>query len=126
MSVSATLAYATKYSETGAVSLTLTVTAYGMSPKVFAIQALPKSADPMARPVRFSHVCSPMELTEFPEDEPGNNCYYRVDQVSLVFDDDALVDHVLDNMRTDIGKLVRALNGLETAEDTITGSFTFE
>lgn len=126
MPVSATLAYSIRYSEQGPVALELTVTAFGMSPKVFAIEALPKSADPMNSNVRFSHVCSPMELTEFPEDEPGDNCYYRVDRAEFIFDDDSLIDHVLENMRHDIGKLVNALNGLETAPDVVTGSFTIE
>ena len=123
MSASITLNHSISKTRKGTVKLELSCVAVGISPKVFAIEVYPKSADARAPQVRFSHVCSPMELNEFPEDEPGENCYFRVDNISMILDDDRMIEHIMSNMRSDISKLVKEYNELEDAEPE-TGSFT--
>ena len=117
--VNLTLKKTVKTTPEGYTSLRLDTTGYGLSAKVFAIEVIPKSADPRNSNVRFSHVCSPAELNEFPEDEPGDSCYFRVDSIEMVFDSYDMVEHVMRNMVSDIRKLVTAYNKLETAKPDI-------
>ena len=113
MSVTVTLNHTVKRTNSGTVSLTLTAVAFGMSSKVFAIEVMPTSADAQAPYYRFSHVCSPAELVEFPEDEPMDNCYFRTDCIEMIFDTYAMVNPVIDNVEADIKKLIVAFNALE-------------
>ena len=110
MSVSVTLNHTIKRTQNGAVSLTLTAVAFEMSSKIFAIEVMPTSADAQAPYYRFSHVCSPAELIEFPEDEPMDNCYFRTDSIELIFDTYDMVNPVIDNVEADIKKLIVAFN----------------
>lgn len=124
MTASLTLNSEVRTTRKGTTSLKLFVVGYGMSPKVFAIEVLPGSADKLAPKVRFSHVCSPAELAEFPEDTPGDCCYFRVSEIEMVFDTKDFVEHVMANMKKDIGKLVREYNELaEATPDTDSVSF---
>ena len=120
-----TLKHTIKKTVGGTISLQLTAIANGISSKVFAIEVYPTSADPNAPQYRFSHVCSPAELIEFPEDEPKDNCYFRVNEVEFIFDTDKMIEHVLNNIRDDISKLVLEYNRLENTVEVITGSDTF-
>lgn len=101
--------------EKGYTTLRLDVIAFGMPDKIFAIEVIPNSADPKNSNIRFSHVCSPAELNEFPEDEPHDSCYFRVNSIEMTFDSYDMVDHVMRNMTADIRKLVNALRELEVA-----------
>ena len=119
MAVSITLTQTVRHTEKGTCSLRFDAVALGCSSKVFAIEVLPKTADPKNPHVRFSHVCSPAELVEFPEDEPtGGSCYFRTDSVEFVFDNSLLIDHVSANMRRDIGHLASELNELDISDST--------
>lgn len=108
----------------GTTSLALTVIGEGISSKVFAIEVLPKSADDKAPWYRFSHVCSPSELVEFPEDAPADCCYFRVSEAEFIFDTEKPVQRVLDCIRLDLTKLVRAFNELDSKEAVSEGSET--
>lgn len=126
MPISITLNHTIKRTPKGTVSLQLGVVSFGLSSKVFAIEVLPKSSDTMAPNYRFSHVCSPAELLEFPEDVPGDACYFRTDSVEFIFDTDSIIDHVLNNVKSDIANLVKEYNALDTTTTVITGSDVFE
>lgn len=115
MAASLTLNSEVRTTGKGTTSLKLFVVGYDISPKVFAIEVLPGSADKLAPKVRFSHVCSPAELAEFPEDAPGDCCYFRVSEIEMVFDTPDFVEHVMSNMKKDIAKLVREYNDLAAA-----------
>lgn len=115
MAVSLTLNSELKTTRKGTTKLKLSVVGFGLSSKVFAIEVMPKSADLTAANYRFSHVCSPAELVEFPEDVPGDCHYFRVDCIEMVFDTPDIVEHVMDNMRHDVKKLVDEYKDLETA-----------
>lgn len=117
--INLTLQKTVKTTSKGYTYLRLDVVSFGMSAKVFAIEVIPNSADPKNHNVRFSHVCSPAELNEFPEDTPGDSCYFRVDSIEMMFDTYDMVDHVMQNMTSDIRKLVNALRELETAKPDV-------
>ena len=51
---------------------------------VFAIEVLPRSTDSLDPIYRFSHVCSPSELVEFPDYEPEDECYDEVQNIVKV------------------------------------------
>jgi hypothetical protein len=123
MPASITLDHTILKTDRGTVKLVFKATGQDISSKVFAIEVLPKSADPSNVNYRFSHVCSPMELNEFPEDEPFGGCYFRVDEIGMIFDTPDLVDHVIFNMRKDIKLLADEYNALENTTP-ITGTYT--
>jgi len=119
MAVSITLTQTVKHTGRGTCSMRFDAVALGCSSKVFAIEVLPRTADPKNPNVRFSHVCSPSELTEFPADEPsGGSCYFRTDSVEFVFDNSMLVDHVSLNMHNDIRRLASELNELDASDSS--------
>ena len=121
-----TLSHIVKQTKGGTVSLLLRAVGFNVSSKVFAIEVLPRSADAVAPYYRFSHVCSPHELIEFPEDEPGDSCYFRVSEIELIFDTKDMVEHVMSNMRMDVKKLVRDFNELDSEDSVVEqGSETF-
>lgn len=124
MAASLTLNHKVTKTKAGTTSLALAVTGEGISSKVFAIEVLPKSADDKAPWYRFSHVCSPAELVEFPEDAPADCCYFRVSEAEFIFDTERPVQKVLDCMRLDLTKLVRAFNELDNNEAASEGSDT--
>jgi hypothetical protein len=124
MSASITLSKTVTETERGTVKLVLSCTATDVSPKVFAIEVLPSSADEPAPIYRFSHICSPAEMEEFPADVPGENCYFRTDSIEMIFDTPKILDHVITNVENDIAKLVRELNALDTLA-SVTTSRTF-
>lgn len=123
---SITLNHTVKQTKGGTVSLLLNAVGYNIDSKVFAIEVLPRSADAVAPYYRFSHVCSPQELIEFPADEPRDNCYFRVAEIELIFDTKDMVEHVMSNMKMDIRKLVRDFNELDSKDNVVKqGSDTF-
>jgi hypothetical protein len=98
-------------------------TATGMTPKVFAIEVLPASADPEAPKYRFSHICSPSELVEFSDDLDAEQCWFRTDEITMVFDTPVNARLVIDNIKADVKKLVDEYNALQAApvtEETVT------
>ena len=106
----------------GTVKLSLKVEATGMPSEVFAIEVLPKSADKYAPTARFSHICSPAELVEFPAVEAGENCYYRINEMEMIFDSSTNAELVLANIKADLTKLVKELKA--APESVISGVFT--
>ena len=100
----------------GTVRLHLYTTAENISAKVFAIQVMPASADSHTTRFRFSHVCSPAELVEFPAQAPGDNCYFRTDDLVMLFDDPKTADLALRNVAADIAKLISEYKALQNQE----------
>ena len=123
--ISITLNTVVKRTDKGTTSVTFRATGYQVSSSVFAIEVLPRSADFTAPNYRFSHVCSPQELVEFPEGVPGDCCYFRTDTIELIFDTPDPIGHVSANMQADIANLVRELIALEEATPQAT-TVTFD
>ena len=80
MSVSVKLNHTITTARKGHTKLRLVAEADGISPKIFAIEILPRSADKLKPLYRFSHVCSPSEMVEFPDDIPGYGDSGRTEQ----------------------------------------------
>ena len=125
MSVSVKLNHTITTSRNGHTKLRLVVEADGISPKIFAIEILPRSADKLKPLYRFSHVCSPSEMVEFPDDIPGDNCYFRTEDIEMIFDTVALASAVLERVQHDIRILVNAYNEFSEESSTVSGSTTF-
>lgn len=100
----------------GAVKLCIQTSSDDMPAAVFAIEVLPKSRDPQNTNYRFSHVCSVSELIEFPAEEDPDNCYFRTDDIEMVFDTIALAIPVRDSIIKDINTLVLLYNQINDTE----------
>lgn len=100
----------------GAVKLCIQTSSDDMPAAVFAIEVLPKSRDPQNTNYRFSHVCSVSELIEFPAEEDLDNCYFRTDDIEMVFDTIALAIPVRDSIIKDINTLVLLYNQINDTE----------
>jgi ABC-type microcin C transport system duplicated ATPase subunit YejF len=100
----------------GAYKLIVTTTGDGMPSAVFAIECLPKSADPKNVNYRFSHVCSLGELVEFPDEETAEMCYFRTNEIEMIFDSPVIAGQTLENLLKDINKLVLLYNQMSDLE----------
>lgn len=100
----------------GAVKLCIQTSSDDMPAAVFAIEVLPKSRDPQNTNYRFSHVCSVSELIEFPAEEDPDNCYFRTDDIEMIFDTIALAIPVRDSIIKDINTLVLLYNQINDTE----------
>ena len=100
----------------GAVKLSLKAIGEGMPSEVFAIEVLPRSRDPENVNYRFSHVCSVSELVEFPAEETAEECYFRTDEIEMVFDVISLALKVRDSILADVNNLVLLYNQLSDVE----------
>lgn len=102
----------------GAVKLTITAVGTNITSAVFAIEVLPRSTDNLDPIYRFSHVCSPSELVEFPDYEPMNDtCYFRTDCIEMIFDTAVLADLTYHSIEKDVNTLVREYNQLFALQD---------
>lgn len=101
----------------GAVKLTITATGTNITSAVFAIEVLPRSTDTLDPIYRFSHVCSPSELVEFPDYEPEDECYFRTDCIEMIFDTAVLADLTLHSIEKDVNALVKEYNQLFALTD---------
>lgn len=120
MSISITLSHTVTATDEGTIKLNLNTTAVDISGKVFAIEVYPRSADLLAPLYRFSHICSPAELVEFPDEEAEDNCYFRTDSIEMIFDSSKIVERVLKHVSTDISFLVAEYKKLEASGVTDT------
>lgn len=113
----------------GAVKLCVQTAGVDMPSAVFAIEVLPKSRDPKNTNYRFSHVCSISELVEFPDEEDPEMCYFRTNDIEMVFDVVTLATRTRDSILSDINHLVKLYNEMNSAAMasstiTITGDNT--
>ena len=111
----------------GAVKLCIQTAGVDMPSAVFAIEVLPKSRDPKNVNYRFSHVCSISELVEFPDEEDQEMCYFRTNDIEMIFDTVTLAIATRDSVLKDIQLLVKLYNEMDSAAVqgstvTITGS----
>lgn len=115
MSISISLTTSIAMTQAGTTRLEVTAIGANITGKIFAIETLPSSSDSENPNVRFSHVCSPMELYEFPEDESlDGSVYFRVDSISMVFDVPIQAEQVLETLRGKVERLVYEMNALES------------
>lgn len=113
----------------GAVKLCIQTSSEDMPAAVFAIEVLPKSRDQKNVNYRFSHVCNLTELVEFPAEEDPDMCYFRTNDIEMVFDTIAIADQVRLSILNDINTLVllyNEMNDIEIRGTTITISGSTE
>ena len=95
---------------TGTTKLSVTTTSDDMPAAVFAIEVMPTSRDKTCSKYRFSHICSMQELVEFPDQEDPNMCYFRTDDIEMLFDRAQTAVDVLREIRADVERLVTQYN----------------
>ena len=116
MSISIGLSHSYQVSDAGSVALTVTAIGKGVSSNIFAIEVMPESSSGEPS-YRFSHVCHPAELLEYPAEAPGDSVYFRVDTITCVTDTMLLASSMLDEMRSDVAELAAELNLLDAGAD---------
>ena len=89
----------------GSIYVKVKTTSKSLPQKVFAIEVLPASKDKATKKYRLSHVCSPAELEEFPEDFDEESCYFRTDEIEMIFDTAKIAKLVIDQLRADVARL---------------------
>jgi|694.fasta_scaffold137971_3 hypothetical protein len=92
-----------------------------MSPKVFAYQLLPLKPGDEERVGSFDHVCSPVDLEEYPEDEPIANsrpAWFRLNYVDVLLRSRAEVKGFVQDVTEDVQRLKQTL---DTMDDLLPG-----
>lgn len=89
----------------GSIYVHMTTTSESLSPKVFAIETLPKSKDPTVPKYRLSHICSVAEMEELPEEETPGHCYFRTDDIGMIFDTAIIAAEAIKIIKSDIKAL---------------------
>jgi len=102
--------------EGGFTKLAIKTTGDDMPSEVFAIEVLPASKDPMAVPYRFSHVCKLTDLMELPAEQDPDKCYFRTDDIEMIFDTVDIALRTQNILRSDINKLVVSYNNMNDPE----------
>jgi hypothetical protein len=93
--------------------------AVDMPNEVFAYRLIPLQPDGTAQQAVFSHVCSPVDLEEFPVGAPLVNAqppWFRLATVDLVFRGRQTADDGYDAIVADVGNLVASLDALDQLE----------
>ena len=109
--------------QTGTTKLHVVTDSEDMPAAVFAIETLPKSKDKTCPVYRFSHICSMQELVEFPDEEDPDMCYFRTNDIEMLFDRAQDAVDVLREIKNDVNRLViqyNAVNDPELSGSTIT------
>jgi len=90
--------------------------AEGVTTKIFAYRLLP--ADPYgAENGTFSHICSPVDLEEYPADEPGvtdSPQWFRLSYVDVLVRSTEEAEDFVEVVRSDVRRLVASLNRTDT------------
>ena len=102
----------------GPTKLSITTSSEDMPASVFAIEVLPTSRDKVCTKYRFSHICSMQELNEWPDTEDPDMCYFRTNEIEMIFDLASDAVRVLNAIRDDINGLVRQWNIVNDPEIT--------
>lgn len=98
--------------------------ASGMTSRIFVLQVSSKDTKGN-KCATFSHVASPADIAMYPEDDPGDRPYYRVNDITLVLTSSEWRDAVEDNLRSDIQFLVSSLNAYNENANTKSNVTTF-
>lgn len=99
-----------KIMSNGVAKLSISTSSDDMPSFVFAIEVLPASRDKVCTKYRFSHICSVQELNEWPTEEDPDMCYFRTNEIEMLFDTINTALLVLNHVKYDIKKLVKLYN----------------
>lgn len=100
------------------------VSSDGMPKCIFVLQVC--SNDTKGNKVAaFSHIANPADIAMYPENDPGDKPYYRVDDIKLILTSAHWRDSVMATIKSDIKFLVDSLNSYgETSPETTTVVFS--
>lgn len=96
------------------------VEAEDMPTKIFAYILQPTNPATLAQAGVFDHVCSPVDLEEYPEDEPIVNVepsWFRLDYVDVLVRSQAELEAYLADVLSDIRALKSTLDIMDTVEE---------
>jgi hypothetical protein len=88
-----------------------------MPTKIFAYRMRPKSPVDGSAVAEFSHICSSVDLEEFPEDGPLVNSspeWFRLEFVDVLVRSKAEALDFIDILRQDVRVLVKTLQTMDT------------
>jgi hypothetical protein len=91
--------------------------AANMSDKIFAYQMLPLRPGTTEKIGAFDHVCSPIDLEEYPEDDPVLNsrpAWFRLNYVDVLLRSRAEVKSFIENVIDDVQRLKTTLDLTDT------------
>lgn len=114
---------------TDAVRVRIDATAVGTSAKIFAYRKQPLNVNTGERVGAFSHVCSPVDLAEYPEDAPAEDSvppWYRLDFVDLLVRSEVEADDLVRCVQEDVDSLIYTLKLANEIPPARSGSQTFE
>lgn len=94
------------------------------SDKIFAYRLLPKNPKTGSKRGFFSHICSPADLEDYPEDEPIPTHvppWFRLSYVDVLLRSTTEAEAFIEDVRSDIRRLLRSLKAVDavffTGED---------
>lgn len=93
--------------------------AANMPAKIFAYQLLPMKPSTGEQVGAFDHICSPIDLEEYPEDSPIENVrpgWYRLDYIDVLVRSRHEADNFLAVVRADVRSLIGTLNIMDEIE----------
>ena len=94
----------------GYYSVRATVTnAVDMTNCIFVLQVRSNSTVE-EKVATFSHIANPADIAMYPENDPGDRPYYRVDDITLILTSAQWRDSVMDTIKSDIKYLVDSIN----------------
>lgn len=96
------------------------IDASDMPTKIFAYLMQPTNPATRERAGAFDHICSPVDLEEYPEDEPvahSQPAWFRLDYLDVLLRSTAEVDQYIAEILSDIRALKRTLDTMDTLEE---------
>lgn len=87
------------------------------SDKIFAYRLLPKNPKTGSKRGFFSHICSPADLEDYPEDEPYPThvpSWFRLNYVDVLLRSTTEAEALIEDVRSDIRRLLRSLKAVDT------------
>jgi hypothetical protein len=106
------------FNSTDGVRVRITASdAANMPSKIFAYQLLPMLPGANTRTGSFDHVCSPVDLEDYPEDEPlpkARPAWFRLNYVDVLVRSRAEVKAFLTDVADDVQRLKNTLDTMDT------------
>lgn len=97
--------------------------AEGEDPNIFVTEIMPPRHQDEELSIRFSHIASPTDMTQYPIEEPGTGgFYYRTRGADLLFDSPAQAGDFMDKVYSHLAMLESSeamLKGDPTKEEEI-------
>lgn len=99
----------------------------GIDDALFAYQVVPPAGGGTEYGAKFSHVCSPADVEEYPKDAPGSgDNFYRLAEIDIIFRNLKLLEDAWEKIQNDFTELVRTLEHMQALvplEEVTFGSF---